>query len=549
MPVHTTHLDRQLRDHAARLLQMPLSALVEQPNRLDQYVVEDGGLYFDFSKHVIDDAALSELCAFANASKILEERDRYFNGSRINVTEERAVLHTALRLPKSAQHCVEGIDIVKQIHEVLDKASGFADSVHEGQTTGFTQARFTDVVNIGIGGSDLGPAMAYQALWPYHKKGLRVHYVSNIDGTALTQTLSNLDPARTLFIIASKTFTTQETLTNAHSARSWLVDELGGDEAVGDHFVAVSTNAAAVEEFGIRSDRMFPFWDWVGGRFSVWSSIGLSLMLGIGSAAFRDFLAGAHSMDQHFAAAPLKENAPFLMAVLGFWYTRYFNATSHAVLPYDEGLGRFPAFLQQGEMESNGKSVSRSGHRIETNTCPVVFGEAGTNGQHAFYQLIHQGTHLIPCDFILPVKPQHELAAHHDILASHCFAQTEALMRGRSYEDVVASLRASNMSPEDIERIAPHRVFEGNRPSTTILIDELTPRTLGQLIAAYEHKIFVQGVLWDVYSYDQWGVELGKVLAKRILPTLVSDGADHEFDASTSALIRRYKSGSSALKG
>ena len=546
MTTSNTKIDDQLRAHAKRLSQTPLSHLVEQPGRLQHFVIEDGGLYFDFSKHIVDESALKDLCRFAEHMELLAHRQGYLNGDRINETEDRSVLHTALRLPKKASLIIEGRDVVPQVHEVLERAAAFVDGVHNGDHLGYTGEHFTDVVNIGIGGSDLGPAMAYKALWPYHHDSIRVHYVSNIDGTALTQTLGGLDPARTLFVIASKTFTTQETLTNAHTARAWIADRFGNAEAIAAHFVAVSTNAEAVEAFGIHLGRMFPFWDWVGGRFSVWSSIGLSLMLGIGSGHFRDFLKGAHAMDLHFEHRSIESNAPMLMALLGVWYTKYFGASAHAILPYDEGLGRLPAFLQQGEMESNGKSVNRAGQPVGTPTCPVIFGEAGTNGQHAFYQLIHQGTHLIPCDFILPLRAHHELSHHHDILASHCFAQTEALMRGRSREAVVSELRASGMDEADIHRLAPHRVFEGNRPSTTILMDALTPTTLGQLISAYEHKIFVQGILWDVFSYDQWGVELGKVLAKRILPALGQADTDVPFDASTAALIQKFKSASAS---
>lgn len=541
MTTSNNDIPHRLHAHAARLSKTDLATLVGATGRTRMFGVDVGGLFFDFSKHLIDEASLADLIQYTTAIKLLEERKLYLEGSRINETEDRAVLHTALRLPRDAELLVDGVNVVAQVHEVLDRAYAFVDAVHSGALVGATNETFTDVVNIGIGGSDLGPAMAYRALWPYHRSSIKVHYVSNIDGTALTQTLQTLDPARTLVVIASKTFTTQETLTNAHSARAWLVEGLGTVDAVADHFVAVSTNADAVGEFGIRLERMFPFWDWVGGRFSVWSSIGLSLMLGIGSGHFRDFLAGAHRMDQHFSEAPISQNAPMMMAILGYWYTRYFGTTAHAVLPYDEGLGRLPAFLQQGEMESNGKSVTRQGGPVQTSTCPIVFGEAGTNGQHAFYQLIHQGTHIIPCDFILPLKPHHELSHHHQILASHCFAQTEALMRGRSYEEVHAQMSANGVPDERIQRIAPHKVFEGNRPSTTILIDQLSPTTLGQLIAAYEHKIFVQGVLWDIYSYDQWGVELGKVLAKRILPTLGQDPSEEDFDASTAELIRRFR--------
>ncbi len=531
----------RLEQQASKIRLHTLKSLVSAEGRLERFGVTTNDLFFDFSKHLIDESALRELAELARLSGFEVERDRYFQGARVNTTENRAVLHTALRRPASDRLTVDGQDVIADVHEVLDRLTQFCDAVHAGDIRGQSGEGFTDVVNIGIGGSDLGPAMAYQALWPYHQPGIRVHYVSNIDGMALSQTLKSLTPSTTLFVIASKTFTTQETLTNAHSARRWLVEHLGDDSAVASHFIAVSTNQEAVVQFGISPQRMFEFWDWVGGRFSIWSSIGISLMLGIGSANFRHFLAGASAMDHHFSTAPLERNAPVIMALLGFWYGRYFDVTAHAVLPYDEGLGRLPAFLQQGEMESNGKSVDRAGKRVQHPTCPVIFGEAGTNGQHAFYQLLHQGTHLVPADFILPLKPHHDLCAHHDILASHCFAQSEALMNGRDLDTVKTELKNAGMDTASIEEIAMHRVFEGNRPSTTILIEQLTPSSLGQLIAAYEHKIFTQGILWDVHSYDQWGVELGKVLAKRILPTLNSALDLSAFDPSTQALIQRFR--------
>lgn len=537
----TDSLNR-LEQYAEHIRTQPLKSLVERPGRLDRLGVEVDGLYFDFSKHFIDEVIVHELVNLAESLHLPTERTRYFQGAKVNATQNRAVLHTALRRPVSDLLNVDGQSIVADVHAVLDRLVHFSDGIHGGRVCGQTGLPFTDVVNIGIGGSDLGPAMAYQALWPYHQNGICVHFVSNVDGAALSQTLKGLSPETTLFVIASKTFTTQETLTNAYSARRWLVDGLGDDAAVGAHFVAVSTNENAVVKFGIPANRMFEFWDWVGGRFSIWSSIGLSLMLGIGSQNFRAFLAGGYAMDQHFQSAPLHQNAPALMALIGFWYGRYFDVTAHAILPYDEGLGRLPAFLQQAEMESNGKSVDRTGQRVTHTTCPVIFGEAGTNGQHAFYQLLHQGTHLIPADFILPLKSHHGLAGHHEILASHCFAQTEALMTGRDLASVRTELKASGIDELSINATAPHRVFEGNRPSTTILMNQLTPRSLGQLVVAYEHKIFTQGVLWNVHSYDQWGVELGKALAQRILPALNPGAVPVTFDASTQGLIDRFRS-------
>ena len=465
-----------------------------------------------------------------------------FDGERINVTEDRAVLHTALRNRSDRAVRVDGEDVMPGVRAVLGKMRSFTDGVRSGQWTGHTERRISDVVNIGIGGSDLGPVMVTEALRPYWQEGLAVHFVSNVDGTQIAETLRRLDPATTLFIVASKTLTTQETLTNAHTARAWLVDGLGTDAAVARHFVALSTNRAEVVRFGIDPENMFEFWDWVGGRYSLWSAIGLSIACVVGMDRFEALLQGAHDVDEHFRTAPPKENIPVLMALLGVWYHNYWGAESHAILPYDQSLHRFAAYLQQGDMESNGKRVDRAGRTIDGYTTgPVIWGEPGTNGQHAFFQLLHQGTRLVPADFLAPARSHHPLGDHHRILLANFFAQTEALMRGRTEAEARAELEARGLAPEAVDRLAPHKTFPGNRPTTSILFQHLDPRTLGRLIALYEHKIFVQGILWDVNSFDQWGVELGKQLAGAILPELADDEPVDGHDPSTNGLINCYK--------
>ncbi|MFG3261347.1 glucose-6-phosphate isomerase [Streptomyces bobili] len=527
-----------LEEHRAQW-QAPLRELfAADPERAERYVVRVGDLRIDYSKHLITDETLALLQELAAATGVFGLRDAMLRGERINVTEDRAVLHTALRAPRGAVIEVDGENVVPAVHAVLDRMAGFAGRVRSGEWTGHTGRRIRNVVNIGIGGSDLGPAMAYEALRAFTDRSLTFRFVSNVDGADLHEAVRDLDPAETLFIVASKTFTTIETITNATSARTWLLDGLGGDEkAVAKHFVALSTNAEKVTGFGIDPANMFEFWDWVGGRYSFDSAIGLSLMIAIGADRFRELLDGFHLVDEHFRTAPPEANAPLLLGLLGVWYGNFFDAQSHAVLPYSHYLSKFTAYLQQLDMESNGKSVDRAGRPVEWQTGPVVWGTPGTNGQHAYYQLIHQGTKLIPADFIGFARPvgelSDELKAQHDLLMANLFAQGQALAFGKTPDEV----RAEGV-PE--EQVAP-RTFQGNHPTTTILAAELTPSVLGQLIALYEHKVFVQGAVWDIDSFDQWGVELGKVLAKRVEPAL-TEGADVPgLDASTAALVAAYR--------
>ncbi|SHL80549.1 glucose-6-phosphate isomerase [Actinacidiphila paucisporea] len=511
------------------------------PGRADRYTLRVGDLHLDYSKHLVTDETLRLLRELAVATGVFELRDAMFRGERINITEDRAVLHTALRAPQSATIQLDGYNVVPAVHAVLTKMGVFADRVRSGEWTGHTGKRIRNVVNIGIGGSDLGPAMAYEALRAYTDRGLTVRFVSNVDGADLHEAVRDLDAAETLFIIASKTFTTIETITNATSARQWLLGQLGaGDDAVAKHFVALSTNGEKVADFGIDPTNMFEFWDWVGGRYSFDSAIGLSLMLAIGPDAFRDMLAGFHLVDEHFRTAPPEQNAPLLLGLLGVWYGDFHDAQSHAVLPYSHYLSRFTAYLQQLDMESNGKSVDREGNPVSWQTGPVVWGTPGTNGQHAYYQLLHQGTKLIPADFIGFARPLPELgplAGQHDLLMANFFAQTQALAFGKTPEEV----RAEGVP----EELVPHKTFRGNHPTTTILATELTPSVLGQLIALYEHKVFVQGAIWNIDSFDQWGVELGKVLAKRVEPALTEGAEVPGLDPSTRALVSTYR----ALRG
>jgi glucose-6-phosphate isomerase len=502
-------------------------------DRGTRLTAEAAGLYLDYSKHRVTDQTLSLLVQLAEESGLEDRIDAMFRGEHINTTEDRAVLHTALRLPRDARLVVDGQDVVRDVHAVLDRMADFANRVRDGEWRGHTGKPIANVVNIGIGGSDLGPVMAYEALRHYTRRELAFRFVSNVDGTDIAEATRDLDPAETLFIVSSKTFTTLETLTNARSARAWLLDGLGGDEsAVAKHFVAVSTNAEKVSEFGIDTDNMFGFWDWVGGRYSMDSAIGLSTMLAIGPEGFGELLAGFHAMDEHFRSSPLRENLPALMGLLGVWYRDFFGAQTVAVLPYDQYLKRFPAYLQQLTMESNGKRVTLDGAEVDYDTGAVYWGEPGTNGQHSFYQLIHQGTALIPCDFIGFFRSLNPLGDHHDILTANLFAQSEALAFGKTADEV----RAEGTP----DALVPHRVFPGNRPSSTILAEQLTPRILGTLVALYEHLVFTQGVVWGVNSFDQWGVELGKQLAQRIIPELSSD-APLGHDSSTNALIARYR--------
>jgi glucose-6-phosphate isomerase len=516
------------------------------PNRFERFSIELEDLVFDYSKNRITDETVRLLCELARASGVRESLESMFAGEKINWTEGRAVLHVALRNRSDSPICVDGIDVMPQVNATLEAMRRFSEAVRRGDWTGSTGKPIATVVNIGIGGSDLGPAMICEALGPYCD-GPRVRFVSNVDATDFVEKTRDLDPSETLFVVASKTFTTQETMTNAHTARKWLVDALGDRAVVASHFVALSTNRQAVEAFGIDPNNIFEFWDWVGGRFSSWSAIGLTVALAVGYERFVELLEGAHEADRHVRERPFDDNIPVLMAMLGVWYRNFFGAATRAVLPYDQYLRRFPAYLQQAEMESNGKSVDRDGNRLAYTTGPVVWGECGTNGQHAFYQLIHQGTELVPCDFIGAVNSHNPIDDHHDKLMANFFAQTEALMIGRPPSEVIAELEARKVDRLEIERILQHKVFEGNRPSNSFLLDRVTPRSLGMLIALYEHEIFVQGVVWRINSFDQWGVELGKVLAGTILDEekrlLVGEAVDlRRHDSSTQSLIERYVS-------
>ncbi|WP_053847797.1 glucose-6-phosphate isomerase [Streptomyces sp. NRRL B-24085] len=529
-----------LEDHRAEQHAHLRELFAEDPGRAERYVVRVGDLRIDYSKHLITDETLALLQELATATDVFGLRDAMFRGEKINTTEGRAVLHTALRAPADAVIEVDGENVVPRVHAVLDKMSDFANRVRSGEWTGHTGKRIKNVVNIGIGGSDLGPAMAYEALRAFTARELTFRFVSNVDGADLHEAVRDLDPAETLFIVASKTFTTIETITNATSARTWLLegpDGLHDDKAVAKHFVALSTNAEKVTDFGIDPDNMFEFWDWVGGRYSYDSAIGLSLMIAIGQDRFREMLDGFRIVDEHFRNAPAEANAPLLMGLLGIWYGNFHDAQSHAVLPYSHYLSKFTAYLQQLDMESNGKSVDRDGRPVEWQTGPVVWGTPGTNGQHAYYQLIHQGTKLIPADLIGFARPvgelSDELKAQHDLLMANLFAQGQALAFGKTAEEV----RAEGVAEEQVA----HRTFQGNHPTTTILAKELTPSVLGQLIALYEHKVFVQGAVWNIDSFDQWGVELGKVLAKRVEPALTEGAEVPGLDASTTALVAAYR--------
>ncbi|KDN85291.1 glucose-6-phosphate isomerase [Kitasatospora cheerisanensis] len=539
-----TPLDRTpqwaaLGKHRAELGDQHLRELfAADPDRGTRYTLQVGDLFVDYSKHLVTDRTLDLLRQLAAATGVAELRDAMFRGEKINNTEDRAVLHTALRAPRGAVIEVDGENVVPAVHAVLDKMADFSERVRSGAWTGHTGKRIRNVVNIGIGGSDLGPAMAYEVLRSYTDRGLTVRFVSNVDGADLHEAVRDLDAAETLFIVASKTFTTIETVTNAVAARSWLLEQLGaGEEAVAKHFVALSTNAQGVADFGIDTANMFEFWDWVGGRYSYDSAIGLSLMIAIGSERFQEMLAGFRLVDEHFRTAPAEQNVPLLLGLLGVWYGAFFDAQAHAVLPYSHYLSKFTAYLQQLDMESNGKSVDRDGRPVDWQTGPVVWGTPGTNGQHAYYQLLHQGTKMIPADFLGFARPvddlQAGLVAQHDLLMANFFAQTQALAFGKTAEEV-----AAEGVPAEL---VPHKTFRGNHPTTTILADELTPHVLGQLIALYEHKVFVQGAVWNIDSFDQWGVELGKVLAKKIEPVLLTGEGGEALDSSTAALVGRYR--------
>jgi glucose-6-phosphate isomerase len=510
------------------------------PDRFARFSLSVGDLTLDFSKNRIVQETMPLLVSLAEAAGVAGLRDAMFAGEPINHTENRAVLHVALRAPPDAEFHVDGRNVVPDVHAVLDRFLAFADQIRGGDIRGIAADRFSDVVNIGIGGSDLGPAMAVAALTPYRGDGPRVHFVANVDGAHLADTLAGLDAERTLFLVASKTFTTSETMTNAASARGWVAHRLG-DEAVSHHFAAISTNLERVAAFGIRPDRVFGFWDWVGGRYSVWSAIGLPLAISIGGANFRRFLAGARQMDEHFRDAPLAANMPVILGLLGVWYRNVWDFPSHSVLPYDQRLARFAAHLQQLDMESNGKRVTREGALVEHRSGPILWGEPGTNGQHAFYQLLHQGTEIVPADFLVAAEPHERLGDHHAKLVANCFAQTEALAFGKTEAEVRSELERSGLSGEGLETLVLHKMFPGNRPTNTLLYRRLDPETLGMLIALYEHKVFVQGAIWNINSFDQWGVELGKALATRLLP-VVRDGVPTDgLDASTAGLVARFR--------
>jgi len=514
----------------------------EDPQRFDRYSAQFEDMLLDYSKNRVVDETMHYLFELARDLELELWRDCMFRGDSINNTEQRAVLHTALRNRSNTPVYVDGTDVMPLINGVLARMRAFSDRVRHGEWKGFSGKPITDIVNIGIGGSDLGPRMVCEALKPYGHERLRMHFVANVDGTDIIEALKTVDPETTLFIVESKTFTTQETLTNAHTARDWLLQQVAGDEsAIAKHFVAVSTNREAVSAFGIDPDNMFEFWDWVGGRYSLWSAIGLPIVLFVGMDHFEELLAGAHAMDRHFQETELEANLPVIMALLGVWYNNFFGAQAHAVLPYDQYLYLLPRYLQQADMESNGKYIDRDGRRVGYTTGPIIWGQAGTNGQHAFYQLIHQGTKLIPADFLAPAESHNPVGDHHQKLLSNFFAQTEALMKGRSLAQARKEVKKLGLSQEDMDMRLPHMVFEGNRPTNSILFRKLTPHTLGSLVALYEHKIFTQGVIWHVNSYDQWGVELGKTLAKKVLAELGDDQPVDSHDVSTNGLINYFK--------
>ena len=530
-----------LRNDFNRLHSTTIKSLFDaNEQRQNEFSLAFNDLFFDFSKNILDKEAFTHLIELAHQTGLKSAINSQFSGDVINVTENRSVLHTALRANTTSEILIDGKNIMLDIQLVKNQMKDFCEKVIHGLWKGYTGKPITDVVNIGIGGSDLGPVMVTEALKAY-KNQLNIHFVSNVDGTHISETIKKINPETTLFLIASKTFTTQETMANAFSARNWFLAEAKDMKHVAKHFVAMSTNKSEVEKFGIDAQNMFVFWDWVGGRYSLWSAIGLSIALSIGFDNFELLLSGANEMDVHFATASFENNIPVILALLGIWYTQFFNSNTHAILPYDQYMHRFAAYFQQGDMESNGKSVDRNGNRVTYPTGPVIWGEPGTNGQHAFYQLIHQGTQLIPADFIAPAKTHNKIGNHHTLLMSNFFAQTEALMNGKTKKEVDAELQKAGLSTEQINKLSPFKVFEGNRPTNSILVKQITPKTLGSLIAMYEHKIFVQGVIWNIFSYDQWGVELGKQLANSILPELENDQEINSHDSSTNGLINKFK--------
>jgi glucose-6-phosphate isomerase len=537
-----SHAWKALESHFNEIADIHMRELFAQdPERFSRFSLRFDDILLDYSKNRITSETMRLLLDLARQADLKTWIERMFDGEKINITEDRAVLHIALRNRSNRAIYVDGVNVMDEVNRVLDHMREFSEAVRSGQWRGYTGKAITDIVNIGIGGSDLGPVMVTEALKPYGKEGLRVRFVSNVDGTHIVETLKQVSPETTLFIVASKTFTTQETLTNAQTAKEWLLRSAADERAVAKHFVALSTNPQEVSKFGIDTANMFEFWDWVGGRYSLWSAIGLSIAIYIGADNFEELLTGAHLMDEHFRAAEFEENIPVVLGVLGVWYNNFFGAQTHAILPYDQYLHRFSAYFQQGDMESNGKSRDRDGQRVDVSTGPVIWGEPGTNGQHAFYQLIHQGTKLIPADFLAPIETHNPVGQHHQILLSNFFAQTEALMKGKTEAEVRTELEAAGMSGEPLERLVPHKRFAGNKPTNSIMFQKLTPRSLGSLIAMYEHKIFTQGIIWNINSFDQWGVELGKQLAKAILPELAGKEKVSAHDSSTNGLINHYK--------
>lgn len=532
---------KKLSAHHETIRELHLRDLfTSNPHRFKQMSLQFGDILVDYSKNLITSETIGLLIELARECELSAAIEAFFSGEKINKTENRAVLHTALRNRSSNSVIVDGKDVMPEIRAVLDKMRTFSNAVISGNWKGFTGKPITDIVNIGIGGSDLGPLMVTEALRPYKKEHINVHFVSNVDGTHIAETLKKLNPETALFLVASKTFTTQETMTNAFSARDWFL-KAGATSDVKKHFAALSTNKQAVESFGIDTENMFEFWDWVGGRYSLWSAIGLSIACVIGFDNFEKLLNGAYKMDEHFRTAPFEENLPVLLALIGIWYNNFFGAETETILPYDQYLHRFAAYFQQGNMESNGKYIDRNGKKAAYQTGPIIWGEPGTNGQHAFYQLIHQGTRLIPCDFIAPAHTHNPISDHHQKLLANFFAQTEALMKGKTQQEVQTELQAAGKSDAEIEFLLPFKVFEGNRPTNSILVKKITPEVLGSLIAMYEHKIFVQGIIWNIFSFDQWGVELGKQLANQILPELSGNSQVTSHDASTNGLINAYK--------
>ena len=531
-----------LADHYQEIKEIRMIDLFEKdPDRFEKFSLRFNDILVDFSKNRLTEDTVKHLIRLADEADLSTAIEKMFSGDRINETENRPVLHVALRNRTNTPIFVDGVDVMPEVNAVLQRMRDFSSKVTGGKWRGYTGRRITDIVNIGIGGSDLGPVMVTEALKPYASPQIKGHYVSNIDGTHIAETLKPLNPETTLFMIASKTFTTQETMTNAHTARQWFLDQAKDAKHVARHFVALSTNTAKVSEFGIDVDNMFGFWDWVGGRYSLWSAIGLSIACTIGFDHFSELLQGAHEMDRHFRETPFDRNIPVILALIGIWYHNFFGAGSEVILPYDQYLHRFPAYFQQGNMESNGKSTDRGGQKVNYQTGPIIWGEPGTNGQHAFYQLIHQGTPLIPADFLAPALSHNPIGDHHAILLSNFFAQTEALMRGKRKEEVADELKNAGKSNEEIRQLLPHKLFDGNKPTNAILFKQLTPKTLGSLIAMYEHKIFVQGVIWNIFSFDQWGVELGKQLANQILPELAGTRPVTSHDGSTNGLINTFK--------